>query len=307
MKKISTLVLLTIAILLGTWAAVQSSNGQRISKHSEYMLSPRKLIRLGNPQLSDLNGPGSSVENHPSGTTFYQHNWTRGNLGTVEFAHVPYNFVVDNVLSVLGFADKDVPEGIYDWSISFGVSPEQADTHEAARDRVMSLLAQLRAAGWKRYIPVTLPRLKGKEAWQFGSSPKGRTIYSLDSTYTPTMEEWKSVLGSRPTWLFQADGVYLEVVVDESNMGGFVGKSTYLLGIKAESEYAFFGIGYFGGFGGDPERIDNWKALIPAELAKYHKYRLKTEAELRTAGYTIDTTYQDPPIKALQVTSDRTK
>ncbi|GJH20868.1 hypothetical protein CBA19CS22_30020 [Caballeronia novacaledonica] len=304
MKKIFILVLLLTSILLGTWAAVQPSNGQPTSKHNKYMPSPRTLIRLGNPQLSDLNGPGSSVENHPTGTTFYQHTWTRGNLGTVEFAHVPNNFVVDNVLSVLGFADKDVPEGIYDWSVSFGVSPEQADTHEAARDRVMSLLAQLRAAGWKRYIDVGDPRLTGKQAWLYGVSPKALGIYSFDSTYTPTMEEWKSVLGSRPTWLFQADGVYLEVVVDESNTGGFVGKSTYLLGLEVKSEYAYYGIGYFSG---KREKIDNWKALISAELAKYHKDRLKTEDELRTAGYTIDTTYQDPPIKALQAASGNTK
>jgi len=39
------------------------------------------LIRLGNPQSSDLNGPGPSVENHPTGAKFYQRDWQRGDLG----------------------------------------------------------------------------------------------------------------------------------------------------------------------------------------------------------------------------------
>jgi len=82
----------------------------------------------------------------------------------------------------------------------------------------------------------------------------------------------------------------------ESNMGGFVGKGTYLLDATIKNEYAFYGLGYFPG---DAEKIKNWKALIPAELKKYHAMRLKTEADLKAHGFTIDTTYQDPPINAL--------
>ncbi|WP_250471109.1 hypothetical protein [Caballeronia sp. GAFFF1] len=268
------------------------------------MSQTHTLIRLGNPQLSDLDGPGASIDKHPTGTTFYQREWQRGSLGTVEFAHGKHTFVLDNVLSVLGTADEDVPKGIYQWDINFGVSPEQADTHEAARGRVMSLLALLRAVGWKRYIPASLPRLKGREAWIYNASSGVGGVYSLDSTYTPTIEEWKSMLPNRPRWLFQADGVYLEVVVDESNMAGLVGKSTYLLGVDAQSEFGFYGIGYFAG---NAERIDNWKVLISAELAKYHEDRIKAEARLRAAGYTIDTTYQDPPILSLKASENRTQ
>ncbi|SPB12993.1 hypothetical protein NOV72_00293 [Caballeronia novacaledonica] len=268
------------------------------------MPQTHSLIRLGKPQLSDLNGSGSSIDNHPTGATFYQQVWQQGALGTVEFAHGPHSFVVENVLSILGSADKDVPEGIYDWNINFGVSPEEADTHEAARDRVMRFLSQLRAAGWKRYISTNRPRLGGKQAWQYNSLSSVDGIYSLDSTYIPTIEEWKSAVKNRPKWVFEADGVYLEVVVDESNMGGFVGKSTYLLGVEMKSEYAFYGVGYFPG---DAEKIENWKELIPAELAKYHQDRLRREAELKAAGYTIDTAYQDPPIKSLQDSHDSTR
>ena len=103
-----------------------------------------------------------------------------------------------------------------------------------------------------------------------------------------------------PQWIFHADGVYLKVSLMQSNMGGFVGKTTYLLSIRIQSEFSFYGIGYFSG---NSEKMDNWKTLLPAELQKYHANRLKTEAALKEQGYTIDTTYQDPPIKALQGSS----
>ncbi|MDP9648132.1 hypothetical protein [Paraburkholderia caledonica] len=257
------------------------------------------LIRLGNPQSSDLNGPGSSVDNHPTGAKFYQRDWQRGDLGTVQFVNGNHSFVIDNVLSMIGFAAENVPEGIYEWNISFGVSPEQADTHEAARDRVMKLLAQLRASGWKRYVDVGDPRLQGRAAWHYGASfPVA--VYSLDSEYTPTQDEWNAMLRHTPRWIFYGDGAYLTLSVMESNMGGFVGKSTYLLTVDVKSEYAFYGLGYFPG---NAEKIHNWKALLPAELEKYHAMRLKTEAALRAQGSAIDTTYQDPPIKALQSSS----
>ncbi|WP_310633314.1 hypothetical protein [Paraburkholderia sp.] len=238
------------------------------------------------------------ADNHPTGAKFYQREWSRGNLGTVEFMQGKHNVVIDNVLSVLGFADKDVPEGIYQWSISFGVSPEQADTHEAARARMIAILGNLRAVGWTRYINAGDPRLRGRAAWLYASAFPVAT-YSLDSEYLPTEDEWKAMLSKFPRWTFQdEDGAYLEVSLQESNMGGFVGKSTYLLTVDVKSEYAFYGLGYFPG---NAEKIHNWKALLPAELQKYRAERLKKEAALRAQGYTIDTAYQDPPIKTLQV------
>ena len=80
-------------------------------------------------------------------------------------------------------------------------------------------------------------------------------------------------------------------------MEGFVGKLTSLLTARIRNEYAFYGLGYFPG---NAEKIRNWKALLPAELQKYHAKRIATEAALKGQGYTIDTAYQDPPIQALK-------
>lgn len=297
MRRTPLFAVLLATIFVCGLAATFSNFHTALAKRDNSMPQPLTIIRLGNPQLSDIDAPGASVDNHPTGMAFYQRSWVGGELGNVEFSHGPHSFTVENVLSILGTADQDVPEGIFKWNVNFGVSPQQADTDEAARARVMSFLAMLRAAGWKRYIDVLDPRLLGRQAWTYGTDPDGLGLYSLDSSYTPTLDEWTAAARYGPRWKFQADGVYLEVVVSRSNMGGFVGKSTYLISVKAQSEFTNYGIGFFSG---KREKIMHWKDLIAPELARYHKDRLATEAKLRATGYTIDTTYQDPPIKSLQ-------
>jgi hypothetical protein len=294
MKKALYFALLLGVLVFGVALVVRHSPPNSIIENSNDMKSSAMRIRLGDPKDSDLGGAGSSTDNHPSGIKFYQREWERGSLGTVEFLHGKQSFTIDNVLSVLGTDDRDATGGIYEWSINFGVSPDQADTHEAALARMKKLFSDLRAKGWARYIGVNHPRLTGQEAWNY---IKVNPVYSLDSSYTPTIDEWKTMIGEMPHWIFYADGIYLDISLMESNMGHFVGKSTYLLTIDLKNEYRFYGIGYFSG---NSEKIDNWKALLPAELEKYHAKRLKTEAALKEQGYTIDTTYQDPPIKALQ-------
>jgi hypothetical protein len=252
-------------------------------------------LRLGDPQQSHL-GRGAGQDKHPLGLIWHEHDWRRGNLGVVTFEHGQHSFTLENVLSVTGTENTRVSptEGIRAWTINFGVSAEQADTHEAARERVIALLAMLRAAGWQRYIFASEPRLTGKQAWHYANR---YTIYSHDSTYEPTLDEWKETLIHMPAWYFFADGVYLKFDVNEMNWGKFPGKTTYLLSISIESEFSFYGIGYAGG---DPEKIANWKSLVPAAIERDHLRRTRDEAALQAEGYTIDTRYQDPPIKALQ-------
>lgn len=253
-------------------------------------------ISLGHEPPTGLSGPGTRQDKHPAGLTFHEGSWSRGNLKTVTFSHGSHNFTVNNVLSVMGTEDRDRPaEGIYRWSINFGVSAEQADTYEAARDKAMEILASLRAAGWERYLHPDDPRLTGEQAWRYDTSLVG-ALYSLDSTYAPTLDEWRTLVKKRPRWVFQADGAYLQFVADEWAVGRFPGKSVFLFSIEIETEYAFYGINFAGG---DRQKINQWKTHVPSELPKYRALRAEAEAALVTQGYTIDTSYQDPPIKAL--------
>ncbi len=163
MKKAFYFALVIGALLFSVVLAVYGSDPRPTPDNGNRMNTSPTRIRLGNPKDSDLNGPGASVDNHPTGISFYQRNWRRGNLGTVELVHGRHNFVVDNALSVLDSAIKTSRKESINGNISFGVSPEQADTHEAALARVMRLLADLRARGWARYIGTNHPRLTGKQ------------------------------------------------------------------------------------------------------------------------------------------------
>lgn len=261
------------------------------------MIGSTSIIRLGDPALSNLDGPGKSVDRHPVGMNFYQKKFSTDDPGKAEFIHGQHSFSVEHVLSLTGTEDREVPGGIFEWSINFGLSDNQVDAPDVARDGLMRFLAKLRAAGWKRYIGVSSPRLTGHQAWHYNTTEKGAGIYSLDSTYIPTLEEWNASIISMPAWEFYADGVYLNVSIQGSGMAGVAGKSTYLVSVNMKNEYDFYGAGFFPG---EKEKMLNWKALIPAELEKYHTIRLKTEATLKAQGYRIDTTYQDPPIMALQ-------
>lgn len=265
------------------------------------MIDSTSMIRLGDPSLSSLDGPGKSVDRHPAGLNFYQKEFGTDSAGTVEFMNGSNSFTVHHVLSILGTEDMDVPVGIFDWTIFFGVSENQVDTPQAARDSLMRFFAMLRAAGWKRYIDVEQPRLGGQQAWHYNTTRESAGIYSLDSAYVPTLEEWSAMGNDNPKWVFYADGVYLKVFVQSGNMAGVAGKSTYLVTASVQSEYAFYGVGFFPG---EKEKMLNWKALLPAELEKYHAKRIATETALRAQGYRIDTNYEDPPIKALQASPD---
>ena len=292
LSLIATLLLAAVAMAAYVWKPGPMPDNGTAAK----LPAP---IGLGEPRDSDFRGARASVDKHPSGMQFYQRDWVRGDLGVVQIEHGKYSFVIDNVLSTLGASDSDIPGGIYEWSVNFGVSPEQADTHEAALARMTKLFSDLRAKGWVRYVDTGDPRLTGKQAWDYMQTD---SIYSLDSSYTPTIGEWRAAVRAMPRWEFYADGVYLDVSLMESNMGRFVGKTTYLLTVSIRNEYAFYGIGYFPG---KAENIRNWKALITPELQKYHARRLATEAVLKKQGYTIDTAYQDPPIYALRSASPR--
>ncbi|WP_321818303.1 MULTISPECIES: hypothetical protein [unclassified Paraburkholderia] len=299
MKKSLYLMFICGVLIASVSIIAQYRNSSSTHNAHADINSPSTVLRLGEPLASDFDAPGASIDKHPTGAEFYQHEWVRGNLGVVQITDGKFGFPIDNVLSAIGMADKEVPGGIYEWSINVGVSPEQADTPQAALNRMFKLLSLIRGRGWTRYISVDDPRLTGKEAWVYA---KDNSEYSLDSTYTPNLDEWKSMTKAMPQWVFQADGNYLKVSIFESNMGGFADKATYLITVSLKNEYAFYGLGFFPR---DVKKIDNWKVLLPAELNKYHADRLKTEVALKAHDYTIDTAYQDPAIKALQQSADK--
>ncbi|WP_175962271.1 hypothetical protein [Burkholderia pyrrocinia] len=251
-------------------------------------------IKFGTDGRLDAQNQGFSMMNHPSGVYRYQIHWAdSAKLGTVKYIQGQHSFDVDNVMIATGLGDKDSPEdGVDNWDVNFNISSSKTTSYEEGRDKVMSLLGRLRAAGWKRYVYAASPRLVGREAMTYASSESG-ALYSLDSTYTPTIVEWKNLITIEPRWIFYADGVFLTLSLSYQSSGS-PDMGYYLTDIQvstASDHYTPY-------FTDSVERRKKWKKFISDELKPAREERSKKEAELKALGYTIDATYQPPPFEA---------
>lgn len=287
-KIVSTLVVVAGAVLALYFAKTISASRLKMNESAF-------TLQLGAPSLSKVDG--LKTDNHPTGISFYDADFSPTDHKAITFGVGRHSFRLNNVTSLMGVADSEVPGGIFEWKILFAFSDKQAESPEVARDGMMQFLARLQAAGWQRYIQNHRPRLTGEQAWRYGTSGKSAGVYSLDPSYTPNLEEWIAAEDSMPSWTLYADGTYIKISLQASAMAGIAGKKTYLVIADVMNEYNFYAGGIFAG---DEEKIRNWKTLLPAVLTESHAKRIASESALKAQGYTIDTTYQDPPIKALQ-------
>ncbi|MDE3106480.1 MAG: hypothetical protein KGK08_15015, partial [Acidobacteriota bacterium] len=107
--------------------------------------------------------------------------------------------------------------------------------------------------------------------------------------------QWMQINQHLPYWQFWADGSYLTLnVIDEPALRNLEREGVYMFSIDIKSESSNFW-SYFT----DVEQKRHWQKFLPPVIADRHQRRARTEAELRSQGYTIDTSYQDPPILAL--------
>lgn len=165
------------------------------------------VVKSGTDGNTNIKHQGFEIMNHPSGVYAYTKKWNDPNdLGVIKFSHGINSFEINNVMILTGLSDNNFPEnGVDNWSLMIRLGYERADSYEQARSKIMSLLNRLRVAGWQRYIEVSDPRLIGRDAVLYELSDPGQT-YSLDSTYVPTIEEWKQLVTVEPVWEFYADG-----------------------------------------------------------------------------------------------------
>ncbi|WP_321818358.1 MULTISPECIES: hypothetical protein [unclassified Paraburkholderia] len=293
-RKIVATVVIAAGAVVALWFA------KTISISSSQMNESAATLQFGAPGLSRVDG--LNTDNHPAGVSFYESQFTQADHKRVTFEAGKHSFQVDKVISLMGIADNRVPGGIYEWQITSTFSDNQVESPEVARDGMMQLLARLHAAGWRRFIDSGSPRLTGEQAWHYGTSADGKGVYPLDPSYKPDLDEWSAGEDSMPSWTLYANGTYIEVSLQASGMAGVAGKKTYLVNIDVKNEYAFYALGYFPG---DSEKMRHWEKFIPAVLAKAHAKRLATEATLKAQGYTIDSNYEDPPIRALEEAAGR--
>lgn len=286
-KKLWSIILIAVVILIFILV-------QKFYAKEKAMIPEKIVIRLGVEGQADAKTQGFDVMSHPSGLYFYTAHWDNPEKpGVVRFEKGSNSFEIGNVQIVNGTGDNDFPEnGVENWDVIFRVASTKTSSYAEARDNAMALLGRLRAAGWKRYIETSDPRLIGKEAMLYELSEPG-LIYSMDSAYTPTIEEWKRIVEIEPVWSFYANGVFVDLTLSYQASTSDAG--VYLMDIKISSAVDNYSA-YFSKDDDDKKR--QWKKYLSDRLEPARKERLMREAKLDPKKYTIDTTYQAPPFEA---------
>jgi hypothetical protein len=168
---------------------------------------------------------------------------------------------------------------------------------EAMYRYVMDVVARVNAAGWKRYIDLSSPRLEGRSTYAFEPAGyDGPTFVSFpllvygDPNYKLTLDQWKHLpQGGNVIWSWYVDGKFFELKYSKDLRSP---DSPIALGdeldAKIRSETAWldmYGATYEAGRA-------KYQSLIP----KYLHERAEAEAKAQAKGARILTDWKDPSI-----------
>jgi hypothetical protein len=176
--------------------------------------------------------------------------------------------------------------------------PSRSDI-SPAKNFAYSTIAKIRDAGWVRYIDPRDPRIPGVEAKNLEDCNVllGKNVSShpcFDPGYEMTDQQW-SKAESFYYWYFYKNGYYLTFKAWRSRDQAHPPReASYLFTLQFESEEQF----WINSFNGDD--ITRWKELLPPMLIEYKARREAMERQAELAGMTIDRSYQNPPIFALE-------
>jgi len=232
------------------------------------------------------------VVNRPPGVNFYVARWDQKKPGTATFDHGKNSFSIENILSITAVEDSlSSQEGLVKFNVNAAPAATDLIGHDEARKKFISVLQNIRKAGWNIFIDEGDPRLRGQAMLNFALSESSSS--SLDADYEPTFAEWMSTR-SNMLWQFYANRVYLTVsfsreptLLDPQKPGA------YLISFTIESENEHYR-GYV-----TPNQRAKWKSVLPSQLQYLPGMREKKEDELRAKGIRIDETYQNPPLPNL--------
>ncbi|WP_347329810.1 hypothetical protein [Marinimicrobium locisalis] len=246
-------------------------------------------IGMTGKEFVEKNNLGGSVrvDRQPAGLNFYEYDWPLDNRGTIAFVHGEYGFEVDDVLSIMCPEDADSKEGGFeDISINFGFAGGGDVSHDVVRKEFLDFLEELKSLGWTRVIAYSDPRLTGVEAYNFY---KNDTFYSFPLDYRPSMDEWMALEDAQ--WRLRADGVFIDIEFHrDSKKMDPEGLGSYLFVMKIQSAEQF-AKGQF-----KPEDRDKWSDLWEEEIRTLKRQRYNKEDQIKNAGGTIDTDYEDPVV-----------
>lgn len=93
------------------------------------------------------------VSNRPPGVHFYVARWDREKPGTANFDHGENAFSIENILSITAVEDSLSPqEGLVKFNVNAALAATDLIGHDEARKRFLSVLQNIRKAGWLAYF-----------------------------------------------------------------------------------------------------------------------------------------------------------
>ncbi|TWD47640.1 hypothetical protein FBY12_3353 [Pseudomonas sp. SJZ131] len=220
------------------------------------------------------------------------------NSETLPSVVVDKDLKLDQVASVSIAVDKDVGPDIENIELSIKSLPDNSK-HEAYQAFLYELMKEIKAAGWKHYYSPSDPRISGSQNDKVATPNKilGDYVLShpwLDPDYQIDVEQWLEV-NDFYNWHFFKDGNHLKLQAwrhDSEDLPKERGTYLVSLNFTTEREY------WVASFSETKDKA-RWKELLPARLKEFQKIRNAREKKAVDAGIEIDTSYQDPAVKAL--------
>jgi hypothetical protein len=222
------------------------------------------------------------------------------NLGKVHYAQGRYGFDLDEVLGARGRLVSVGPSAreIGDWDIVRAPMPGTEILQAATRDRVYALASRIGRLGWKRYIPLDQPRIAGRETLRYKLEGP-MDAYALDPAGIADDAEWYEVAAAMPRWHWVADGVHLELSLqDLVILGGSTArrakevspKDLYYARVRIRDENAYYDIARW-----PPEAArQDLERLRRHSIPEALESRKRAELDARQRGFHILTSYQTP-------------
>lgn len=245
-------------------------------------------IKLGESFESFQERYSNRVEAYqPMGANFAKIHWPAKAMGVVRFEHGGHSFEIPHVQYVGGREESAAfkSDGLSRFTVSAAASAKGRVSPSEAQQAFYALLRGLQEAGWQRVNGFSVPRLKGKDSYDY----MRQTLEgSLDADYMPPVDEWLKF--TEAPYGFYADGVFLEVRFDfldfETKSDAF---RAYVFIFNFEGSHT-----HFRSHLEDKDRPE-WRSKIREAIAGSLADRQVEEAKLRARGIAIDESCQDPP------------
>lgn len=205
---------------------------------------------------------------------------------------------IQQVIGVSVVVNKVVTSDIENFTVTLCGLPDNS-LHEDHKELIYTLIAKLKAAGWKKYYFPSDPRISGSELGKFdgardvfGVKPLSHPLF--DSDYVMSLPEWLAGNGFYDWYMYS--GQYIaHVQVQRKNSEANPSKiGMYLITIEFSSLDSFWRTDF------DEDVRFKWKELFPEHLRQLLARRNQVEELARFAGVSIDESYQAPRMEKMK-------